>query len=177
MLQRADRRRAVREGYVGSHAHEFRGVHAQPGEIAGSPANVDLEIAALVPTQVFQALPERADPGVRIPVALGEIVQHRNATDTLALLRARRARPKERRRGRRAAESQDELAAPHSITSSARASNMGGTSRPSAFAVLRLMISSNLVGCSTGRSAGTAPFKILSTKTAARRNRLVRLVP
>ena len=34
--------------------------------------------------------------------------------------------------------------------------------RPSAFAVLRLMISSNLVGCSTGRSAGLAPLKILS---------------
>src|SRR5262245_5678306 len=50
---------------------------------------------------------------------------------------------------------------PHSITSSARASTVGGISRPSAFAVLRLMISSNLVGCSIGRSAGLAPFKIL----------------
>ena len=36
----------------------------------------------------------------------------------------------------------------YSITSSARASRVGGTSRPSAFAVLRLMIRSNLVGCS-----------------------------
>ena len=35
----------------------------------------------------------------------------------------------------------------HSITSSARASSVGGTSRPSALAVLRLMTSSNLVGC------------------------------
>ena len=34
----------------------------------------------------------------------------------------------------------------HSITSSARASSVGGTSRPSALAVLRLMTSSNLVG-------------------------------
>ena len=53
--------------------------------------------------------------------------------------------------------------APHSITSSARASSEGGTPRPSAFAVLRLMTSSNLVGCSIGRSAGLAPFRILST--------------
>src|SRR5262249_42187577 len=44
-----------------------------------------------------------------------------------ALLRARRERP-----CRRAAEQRDELAAPHSITSSARASSVGGTSRPSA---------------------------------------------
>src|SRR6266478_9418754 len=34
----------------------------------------------------------------------------------------------------------------YSITSSAMASTLGGTSRPSAFAVLRLMTSSNLVG-------------------------------
>src|SRR5262249_22132809 len=51
----------------------------------------------------------------------------------------------------------------HSITSSARASNVGGTSMPSAFAVVRLTTSSNLVGCSTGRSAGFAPRRILST--------------
>ena len=35
----------------------------------------------------------------------------------------------------------------YSITSSARASSVGGTSRPSALAVLRLITSSNLVGC------------------------------
>jgi len=57
----------------------------------------------------------------------------------------------------------------HSITSSARASSVGGTSRPSAFAILRLITSSNLVGCSTGISAGFAPRRILSTRSAARR--------
>ena len=36
-----------------------------------------------------------------------------------------------------------------------------GTSRPSAFAALRLMTSSNLVGCSTGRSPGFAPSENL----------------
>jgi len=44
----------------------------------------------------------------------------------------------------------------HSTTSSARASSVGGTSRPSALAVVRLMTSSNLVGYSIGRSAGFA---------------------
>ena len=42
-------------------------------------------------------------------------------------------------------------------------------SRPSALAVLRLITSSNFVGCSTGRSAGLAPFRILSTYAALRR--------
>src|SRR5262249_44627400 len=59
----------------------------------------------------------------------------------------------------------------HSITSSARARSVGGISRPSALAVVRLTTSSNLVGCSTGRSAGFAPRRILSTNSAARRNR------
>ena len=37
------------------------------------------------------------------------------------------------------------------------------TASPSGFAVFRLITSSNLVGCSTGRSPGLAPFRILST--------------
>ena len=75
------------------------------------------------------------------------------------LLRARRERP----RRPRAAEQRDELAAFHSITSSARASSVGGISRPNALAVLRLITSSNFVGCITGKSAGLVPFKILPT--------------
>ena len=57
----------------------------------------------------------------------------------------------------------------YSITSSVRAISEGGTVRPSALAVLRLITSSILLGRSTGSSPGLAPFKILSTKTAARR--------
>src|SRR5262249_26845255 len=75
------------------------------------------------------------------------------------LLRACHERP----RDDRAAEQRYELAAPHSITSSDSASNLSGISRPSAFAVWRLITNSNLVGCSTGKSAGLAPFRIRST--------------
>jgi len=57
----------------------------------------------------------------------------------------------------------DELASPHSITSSARASSEGGTSRLSALAALRLMASSSLVGCWTGKSAGFSPRSTRST--------------
>jgi hypothetical protein len=48
----------------------------------------------------------------------------------------------------------------HSMTSSAVARSNGGTVRPSALAVLRLMTSSNMVGRWTGRSAGLAPLRI-----------------
>src|SRR6516164_4975281 len=81
--------------------------------------------------------------------------EDRNVLD-IALLRVRRERP-----GRRAAEQRDELAAlHHSITSSAMASTPGGMVRPRVLAVLRLMTSSNLVGCSTGISAGFSPLSI-----------------
>src|SRR5215471_2190636 len=56
----------------------------------------------------------------------------------------------------------------HSITSSARANKIGETSKPKALAVLRLTTNSNMVPCSTGRSAGFAPLRILSTKVAER---------
>jgi hypothetical protein len=51
----------------------------------------------------------------------------------------------------------------HLITLSARASTFGGIVNPICFAVFRLITSSNLIGCSMGRSAGLAPFRILST--------------
>src|SRR5215831_16306396 len=56
----------------------------------------------------------------------------------------------------------------YSITWSARARSEGGIVSPRALAVLRLMTRSNLVGCSTGRSAGFVPLRILSTYAAAR---------
>ena len=51
----------------------------------------------------------------------------------------------------------------HLITLSARYSTDCGIVSPICFAVLRLMTSSNFIGCSTGRSAGFVPFNILST--------------
>src|SRR5262245_26054310 len=61
------------------------------------------------------------------------------------------------------AEHRHELAALHSITSSARASSEDGSSSPSALAVFRLITSSYLVGACTGRSAGFSPFRMRST--------------
>src|SRR4051812_4109868 len=51
----------------------------------------------------------------------------------------------------------------HWITSSARSSRSDGMRTPIVFAALRLMTSSNCLGCSTGRLAGLAPLRILST--------------
>src|SRR3989440_2841897 len=56
----------------------------------------------------------------------------------------------------------------HSITSSARASSVGGISRPSVIAVLILITSSNLIGVWTGSSLGFAPLRMRSAYDAAR---------
>ena len=72
------------------------------------------------------------------------------------------------RRAQATAKSQDNISSPHSITSSARNRNDSDMTRPRALAVLRLMISSYLVGCSTGSSLGRAPLRILSASAALR---------
>src|SRR5215471_6263084 len=51
----------------------------------------------------------------------------------------------------------------HSITSSARARIVGDSSIPNILAMRRLILRSNLVGRSKGRSAGFAPFRMRST--------------
>ena len=57
----------------------------------------------------------------------------------------------------------------YSMTWSARSSSDGGIVRPSALAVLRLIVRSYRVGCSTGNSDAFAPRSSLSTWPAPRR--------
>jgi len=46
---------------------------------------------------------------------------------------------------------------------SALANTFGGIVKPICFAVFKLMMNSNFVGASTGKSAGFVPLRILST--------------
>src|SRR5258708_20269340 len=110
--------------------------------MASAPAILDPDVAAIGPAELAERIEERRGVGLTFSIGL-RVVRHQHA-DPPRLLRARRERPGRRR----AAEKRDEIAAPHSITSSARASKIGGTSMPSALAVLRLMTSSNLLASS-----------------------------
>src|SRR5262245_56588834 len=106
-----------------------------------------LEEACLIQTlsecgHEFLAVSER-------PAAQNSDHRHRR------LLRARRERP---RSG--AAEQRYELAAFHSITSSAMESSDGGTVRTSILAVSALMTSSNFVDFMAGRAAGFTPLRL-----------------
>src|SRR5262245_55820096 len=126
------------------------------------PAIFDCNVLAFDKAPVFQTLTERSQ---ELRVVAGRPGAEEPDHWHRWLLRARRQRP-----CRRAAEQRDEPAPVHSITSSARSRKDSVIVRPSALAVVRLMTRSNLVGCSTGKSAGFAPRKILSTKSAVRLN-------
>src|SRR5262249_52365018 len=115
------------------------------------PPSFDLHIAAVGPAQPLQRFNESHIAGLVIRIF--RIHQCADASHALALS-TRHQRPR-----RRAAYCCDEGAPLHSMTSSARASIEAGNIRPSAVAVLRFNTSSNLMLCSTGKSAALAPFR------------------
>src|SRR5262249_35273267 len=102
--------------------HERGRKRRQPVVLTIRPAVVDHDVLTLDKASFVQTL---AKDGDRLRICSGrtaaEESNHRQAT----LLRARRERP-----CRHAADERDELAARHSITSSARASSVVGISRP-----------------------------------------------
>src|SRR5262249_2535118 len=159
-LQDRDHAAAGGDDGVGFALHEACGVAAHEFHIVGRPALVEFDFAAFRPPKSLELLFERAHPRLYVRLSFRVGHQESDAPHPLAhYLRARRERPRSR-----AAEQRYERAPPHhSITSSARASSCGGTSRPSALAVFRLITSSYLVGACTGRSAGFSPLRMRST--------------
>src|SRR5262245_1847669 len=137
--------------------NQFCRIGADAIGIGPCPTGLDLYVAPDGPARLLQALQKCPLARLSQRIVGSTVMEHADAPHPLALLRARRERP------RSSAAERDELAALHSITSSARSRNDSGMVRPSVFAVVRLMTRSNLVGCWTGMSAGLAPSKILST--------------
>ena len=133
---------------------QFRGKLPQSlGPTVLWPTVFDDEGSSLDMAKIAQSLPEFIDE----LFCAGPCNPQDTNSWYVGLLRTGRKRP----RGDRAAEQGDELAPPnHSITSSAATSSLSGTVRLSALAVLRLMVSSNLVCRSTGSSPGLAPLRI-----------------
>src|SRR5215831_7736893 len=133
--------------------HEIGDEAANHSIITCRKSPIENDVLAVYITEFAHLLQERMKVG-----RLSGTCSDRDEANNWNRLPARHNRPH-----RRAAEQRDELAPLHSITSSARASSVGGISRLSALAVLRLMTSSNLIGCWTGSSAGFAPLRILPT--------------
>src|SRR5262245_1658780 len=121
-----------------------------------APTKVDGKVLTFREPGPLQPLPER---GYKLRRATSRRAAEKADHWHCRLLRTCCKRPCRRR----AAEQGNDLPPPHPITSSASASSDGGTVRPSAFAVARLITNWNLEGCSTGRSAGFVPLRIRST--------------
>src|SRR5262245_57500077 len=142
-------------------------IHRQANQLGGKGGialgaalrEAELELQALL-FDVAEPTHPVAQPFKRWPRLIGE---NADATNLPAPLGG----SSKRRRDNRAAEQRDELAplhlCGHSMASSASASRVGGISTPNAFAVARLMTSSNLAPTSTGRSPGFSPLRIRPT--------------
>src|SRR5262249_252809 len=116
------------------------------------PAVFDRDVLALDITALLQSLAECAHrPGEPLKRLEVQKPDHRHGR----LLRPRGDRP-----GGRTTKQRDEVAPLHSITSAAVESSVGGTVRPSILAVPALMTNSNLLDCTTGRSAGLLPLRM-----------------
>src|SRR5262245_10941098 len=113
----AGRWRGYTEDRVGSQIDQFFCEGLYPIRISGAPAKFDPKIAAIGPSQLRERTPECREVRLHSRIALRIAHQHADAPHLLRLLRTRPERPR-----RRAADEGDELTAPHSITSSARAS-------------------------------------------------------
>src|SRR5262245_4081763 len=98
--------------------------------IGARQAVIDADVAALRPSKLLEPLVERGHPRLYLWIGIRTVYQHPDTPHQRRLLRARH-----QRQGRRAAKQSEERATLHSITSSARASNVAGISRPSALAV------------------------------------------
>ena len=109
LLQRRHDRAASGQDDVRRERDQFRRVSADAFGIARAPAIVDPHVAAVGPAQFLQPLQERRDAGLSFRIVRGQVHEHADAPHPLALLRARRERP----RSRRAAEQRDELAPLH----------------------------------------------------------------
>ena len=125
-----------------------------------------VDIFALDITMLAQACSQRTHTIRRL--GRGTVVQISDLTNLRRLLSIGNERSNE---NTPAHDGHERSTVHHSMTWSARSSSEGGIVTPSAFEVLRLMTSSNLVGCWTGRSLGFAPLRILSTYVADRLNR------
>ena len=150
-------RRALRKNEVGLQRDHFLGEALHQLRAQPRPAIVNPNVAALCPPKLLECLAECGDESLSFTVCFGKPHQHTDPSRSI-LLRDRSNQP-----CGGTADECDELAPPHSITSSAIAITPGGMVRPSALAVFRLITNSYLDACTTGKSAGFSPLSTRPT--------------
>ena len=82
---------------VGRQINQLLCKHFDAADVTASPAVIDLEIAALAPTELVETLPKYRNARTCVRVVLGGRHQHADAPHPIGLLRMRTKRPRERR--------------------------------------------------------------------------------
>jgi hypothetical protein len=77
-----------------STCNQFGSVFANAVGLARAPAGIDLDVTAVGPAQFQQALLEHREANLPLRIVRGDTHEHANAPHPLALLRARRERPR-----------------------------------------------------------------------------------
>src|SRR5262245_32582478 len=137
-------------------------IFGQTCKIAGAPANVDLDIGANRPAGLLEALQEGSQARLCFRFSGGGVHEYTDPSQIpleLGIRGCRHRRSHAYRQSEKFPPSHCHLN--YSITSSARPASGCGTLMPSAFAVLRLMIISTLLDCTTGKLTGFSPLRIL----------------
>jgi hypothetical protein len=107
---------AARENEVGLKRHEFLREPFHQLDVSRRPSNVDLDVAALHPSEIPKLLPKRRHRGLPFRIALAGRRQDADSAHPFGLLRTGRNRP----RHGRSAEQPGELAPPHGASLSPR---------------------------------------------------------
>src|SRR5260370_29142673 len=162
-LQQSNCEIAERHDDIGRECKQFRSSRPHLLRSACPPAHFDARVAIPGPAQLFNP-PKKGGKVSFTLLGRSDAHQHRDCAASVSLQRVGGEWP-----NCRGAKSSKKRPPAHSITSSAVASSIGGISRPSVFAVLRLIAKLNLVGCSKGSSAGLAPSRIFFNSPATPR--------
>jgi hypothetical protein len=158
MKHRPGHRGGIGQDHVRSRIHDLSCELRDRFSSRCKPAMLEPDVLAFRPPELEKPFAERRNPSRSFRVVFCVWHHHADAAHLVRLLRGCFERPP----SSRAADELDELPSSYSITSSARAMTVAGISRPSAFAVFRLMANSKVTGCAMGRSPGLVPLRILS---------------
>src|SRR5262249_54571853 len=85
------------KNHVGAQPHQLLCIPPQAVRIAGGPTKVDPDVAAVDPSKLLKSLLDDRDATLRFWIIFGEHHEHTDPPHPLALLRARRKRPRRRR--------------------------------------------------------------------------------
>ena len=122
------------------------------------PRDNELNVTAVCPPKLLEPVLKHFNIGTPVHVACGADRQHADPQHASGCC-ARPDRPRSHRPPSSVMNSRLFIQSPRRRARAA----LGGTSRPSALAVPRLITNSYLVGACTGRSPGFSPFKMRST--------------